>query len=318
MRPLLSLAPLLALAACSDPPKPPETWQGYAEGEYVLVASPYAGNLDKLAVARGQTVAAGAALFRLEQANEAAGRRQAQAQVEAAQARLSNLGEGRRAPEVQAVQAQQAQAQAAQRLSDLQLQQQQSLFAKGFISQSALDQARANHDRDRAKLAESGAQLATARQPLGRKAELAASQADLAAAQQILAQADWRLEQKTVAAPAAALVQDTYYVQGEWVPAGAPVISLLPPANIKLRFFVPETQVGQLKPGQTVQVKCDACGAPIAARISFISPQPEYTPPVIYSREARSKLVFFLEARPSEADAPRLKPGQPVDVSLAP
>lgn len=312
------LLPLALLAACSDPPPAPKAWQGYAEGEFVLVASPYGGNLDKLAVARGQQVTAGAGLFRLEQANEAAGRQQAEAQVAAAQARMHNLAEGRRAPEVQAVQAQQAQATAARRLSDVQLKQQEALFARGFISQSALDQARANHDRDQARLAESGAQLATARLPLGRPAEQAAAQADLAAAQQNLAQAQWRLAQKTITAPAAGLIQDTYYVQGEWVPAGAPVISLLPPANIKLRFFVPQGSVGSLKPGQAVQVSCDGCGAAIPARISFISPQPEYTPPVIYSRESRAKLVFMLEARPSEADAARLKPGQPVDVSPAP
>jgi HlyD family secretion protein len=129
-----------------------------------------------------------------------------------------------------------------------------------------------------------------------------------------LEQADWRLKQKTVAAPVTGLVSDTLFVRGEWVPAGAPVVSLLPPANIKIRFFVPETVLGGFAVGQSVNVTCDGCGAPVPARITFIAPQAEYTPPVIYSREARSKLVFMLEARPAPDIAARMHPGQPVDV----
>jgi HlyD family secretion protein len=111
-------------------------------------------------------------------------------------------------------------------------------------------------------------------------------------------------------------VHDTFFVAGEWVPAGKPVVSLLPPGNIKLRFFVPATVVGALHVSQNIKAACDGCGAPLAATISYVSPAAEFTPPVIYSREARTKLVFMVEARPSAADAARLKPGQPVDVSL--
>ena len=113
---------------------------------------------------------------------------------------------------------------------------------------------------------------------------------------------------------AKSLVQDTYYSEGEWVAAGNPVVSLLPPGNIKLRFFVPETEVGALKIGQAVRATCDGCAAPIAATITYISRQAEFTPPVIYSREQRAKLVFLIEARPEAADAVKLKPGQPLDV----
>jgi len=100
------------------------------------------------------------------------------------------------------------------------------------------------------------------------------------------------------------------------VPAGKPVVSLLPPANIKLRFFVPETLVGSLKTGQRVTANCDGCSAPIAATISYIAPNSEFTPPVIFSKESRAKLVFMIEAVPAAADATKLKPGQPVDVTL--
>ena len=109
------------------------------------------------------------------------------------------------------------------------------------------------------------------------------------AAREVLAQAEWRLAQKSVRAPVAGLVNDTNYVSGEWVGAGLPVLSLLPPQNIKLRFFVPEMSLGAIKVGQQVKVHCDGCSMPIGAQISFISPQAEFTPPVIYSRETRAK-----------------------------
>jgi HlyD family secretion protein len=105
-------------------------------------------------------------------------------------------------------------------------------------------------------------------------------------------------------------------VRGEWVPAGAPVVSVLPAANVKARFFVPETELGRVRVGQGVKLACDGCGAPIDAKVSFIATQAEFTPPVIYSKDSRAKLVFLVEARPSPADAVKLHPGQPVDVTL--
>jgi HlyD family secretion protein len=91
---------------------------------------------------------------------------------------------------------------------------------------------------------------------------------------------------------------------------------MLPPANVKVRFFVPQTIVGSLAAGRAVSIQCDGCAADIPATISYVSSQAEYTPPVIYSNEKRSKLVFMVEARPSLADAPKLRPGQPVSVTL--
>ena len=100
------------------------------------------------------------------------------------------------------------------------------------------------------------------------------------------------------------------------MPAGSPVAAILPPGNIKARFYVPEPLVGKLKRGDTVRLACDGCGAPIAAPIVFISDRVEFTPPVLYSKENRAKLVFLVEAKPASGDATRLKPGQPVDVTL--
>lgn len=306
---------VLALLACSDPHS--GSFQGYAEGEYVFVAAPFAGTLEELDVARGRQVHKDAPLFALERGAESAAVAEAQARLETAQARLANIETGRRKPELDAIAAQQANAAAARRLAQLQLQQQQRLHAAGFVSKSRLDEAKAALDRDSARVAEAEAQLRNARSAVGREAEIRAAAAEVASAQAALAQARWRLAQKTAAAPEAALVQDTFFSQGEWVPAGVPIVSLLPPGNIKLRFFVPEAVVGSLKTGQGVSASCSGCGAPIPATISFIAPQAEYTPPVIYSRESRSKLVFLVEARPQAEDAARLHPGQPVDVSMA-
>jgi HlyD family secretion protein len=309
-----TLAALLALVACGE--KAPGGFQGYAEGEYVLVAAPAAGKLEKRWVSRGQEVEAGAPLFALEQENEKASRREAEERVRNAEAKLGNIAAGKRKPELDAIQAQEAQAAAARELSQRQLRQQEALYAKGFLSAASLDEARSNYKRDIARVAETEAQIRLARMAIGRDKEIAAAQADVETARAVLAQSDWRLSQRAIAAPAKALVQDTLYSEGEWVAAGNPVVSLLPPGNLKLRFFVPETAVGALKIGQTVRAACDGCSAPIAAKISYISRQAEYTPPVIYSREQRSKLVFLVEAKPEPADAVRLKPGQPLDVSL--
>jgi HlyD family secretion protein len=146
--------------------------------------------------------------------------------------------------------------------------------------------------------------------------EIAAARAEAQAARAALAQAQWRLGQKAVAAPVAGAVQDRLYQPGEFVPAGNPVVVLLPPENLKLRFFVGEPELAKVKTGQAVRASCDGCGAEIPATIHFVSTQAEYTPPVIYSRENRAKLVYLVEARVAAKDAARLHVGQPVEVRL--
>jgi HlyD family secretion protein len=281
----------------------------------VRVAAPFAGTLEQLQVKRGMSVASGTPLFALEQENEAAARREAQERLRNAQAQLDDLSKGKRQPELDTIRAQLAQAEASQKLSAATLARQQQLVEKNFVSKAALDEARSASERDRARIAELNAQLKTARLP-ARQDEIRAAQFTVQAAREALAQADWKLAQKSVRSSVEGLVTDTLYAQGEWVPAGSPVVSLLPPQNIKLRFFVPETLLGSISAGRAVSVRCDGCDAPISARIGYISPQAEYTPPVIYSRESRAKLVYMIEAWPGPADALRLHPGQPLEVRL--
>ena len=313
----VTAALVCAVCATACGSKADRPLQGYVEGEYVRVAAPFAGTLQQLAVQRGAQVMAGAPLFALERENEIAARRQAEQQLQAANARLDNLKTGKRPPEVETVAEQLRQAMAARELSAANFRRQESLFKSGFISNAALDDARTKLKNDDARVEELKASVATAKLP-ARPDEIRAAQADADAAREALAQADWRLSQRAVSAPVAGRVSDTYYVIGDWVPAGGVVASLLPPGNIKIRFFVPETELGRLAPGQSVSFSCDACGTPANATISFIADRAEFTPPVLYSKENRAKLVFLVEAKPSAETMAKLNPGQPVDVTLPP
>jgi HlyD family secretion protein len=316
MRPLVALGLLpvfpLALVGCND--APPPGYGGYVEGEYLRIGAPLAGTLARLDVRRGDTVAARASLFVLESEQERAARAEAEARVARAQAALANLEKGRRPVEVEAVRAQLAQAQAAAKASESDLERTRKLVADKFLPPQQLDNALARRDGDRARVAELTAKVTVANLP-ARSDEIAAARAEAKAANDALAQAQWRLDQKAQAAPTSALVADTLYEPGEYVAAGAPVVSLLPPGNVKVRFYVPETIVATVRRGAIATVRCDGCEAPIDVRIDFVAPQAEFTPPVIYSRENRAKLVFLVEARPVQPNA-RLTPGLPVEVTL--
>ena len=308
----VSIAAACLLTACSQTES--SSYPGYAEGEYVRIASPYAGTLTTLSVKRGDQVAVGAALFALEHESERAGREEMAARVRQTESQLENARKGKRPDEVAAVRAQLAQAVASAKLSSAEMKRTEDLVASKFLSPSRLDEARGAQERDRSRVAELNAQLNVV-QLAGRSDEIAALQSAVKAAREQLAQADWRLAQKTQRAPRAALVADTLYTQGEFVQAGMPVISLLPAENIKLRFFVPEKQLSSIKMGQAVQVACDGCAA-INAKVTYVAPQAEYTSPIIYSKENRATLVFLIEARPTPELAIKLHPGQPVEIKL--
>lgn len=291
-------------------------YQGYLEGEFVYVAAPLGGQLEKLAVARGARVEAGAPLFTLEQSAELSALREAAERLRQSQARLADLRKGLRPTELAAMDARLAQARAAAELSARELERATRLHQTTVLSDDDFDRVRLNHEANAKQVAEISAQLETAQ--LGGRADvIAAAEADAAAAQAALDRAGWSVAQKSRSAPSAALVYDTLFREGEFVPAGQPVVALLPPANLKVRFFVPEAAFATLKAGAMVQVTVTGLSAPFAARISYLSPKPEYTPPVLYNRENRAKLVFMVEAAFDPAVARDLHPGQPVDVTVA-
>lgn len=303
------------IAACSRAPE--HRYQGYLEGEYIYVSSPLAGRLETLAVTKGSRVDAGAPLFTLERSAELATQRQAADQLRTAQARLEDLKKGSRPTELATLEARLDQARAAAELSKLDLERQAGLFKGHVISESDYDRARLTHERNTGAVDELTAQIATAKLG-GRTDAIAAAEGEVAAAAAAKERADWSVEQKSQTAPHAALVYDTLYRPGEFVAAGLPVVSLLPPENLKVRFFVPEAEFAALKAGTSVQVNITGVATPLTAKVSYLSPQPEYTPPVLYNRENRSKLVFMVEAVFADGAVARdLHPGQPADVTLA-
>ncbi len=314
MRLCLAVCLAASLGACSD--RSSSAWSGYAEGDYVYIAAPLAGRLDSIQVQAGQTVTQGAPLFQLDAESEQAAQQESAARLNSAQAQAANLDTGKRQQELAVTRAQLAQARAVAELAHSDLLRQRQLVAQAFVAQSRADEAQAQWQQAQARVAELTAAVQVAELP-ARQDERAAQRANAMAASEVLHQSTWRTSQKRQSAPAAGVVSDVFFRQGEFVPAGQPVLALLPPANLKARFFVPESDVASLHPGQAVTLACDGCGAPLTAQVTRIATQAEFTPPVIYSNAQRSKLVFMVEAKPQAADAQRLRPGQPLDVRLA-
>jgi HlyD family secretion protein len=267
-------------------------------------------------VRRGAHVNAGEALFALERVAEKAARDEAERRLGQALANLEDAKKGKRPTELESLKAQLKQAQAALRLSTREVERQEGLLAvPGAAVELEVDRARAARDQDRQRVAQLQADLNTAL--LGsRTDQVVAAEAEVRAREAALARAEWELGQKRQQAPKSGLVFDTLYREGEWVPAGRPVVVLLPPENIKVRAFVPETRLGSLHPGEDVRISVDGVPTPFSGKVSYIAPQAEYTPPVIYSQESRDKLVFMVEVVFDPQTAADLNPGQPVDVQF--
>ena len=292
-----------------------DRFQGYVEGEFVYVASPLAGQLEVLSVQRGMQVKPGDRLFALECGLETAARDEAERKLVQGKANLEDARKGKRPPELESAESQLRQARAALVLSEKEYKRQDDLHTRGVTSMEDYDRARSQRDQDQHRVTQLEADLATAH--LGsRDDQVAAAEANVHALQAALAQADWNLTQKRQDSPVGGLVYDLLYQQGEWVAAGKPTVALLPPQNVKVRVFVPQGKLGSLHPGQPVHVLVDGVAEPYAGKVTFISPQAEYTPPVIYSQESREKLVFMIEVRFDTPTAAKLNPGQPVDVEF--
>jgi HlyD family secretion protein len=304
-----------AVGACNR--SDPDRVQGYVEGEYVYVAAPAAGALESLSVQRGARVNAKDVLFTLDASPETSLRDEAERKVAQARANLADAKKGRRPPEIESLDAQLKQARAALGRSESDFARTQESFRAGVGSTDDLERARSTRDQDRARVVQVEADLKTARLGL-RDDQIAAAEANVRMTEAALAKAEWDLAQKRQVAPLAGLVFDTLYREGEWVAAGRPVVVLLPPQNVKVRAFVPEPRVGAIKLGARAEVTVDGVPEPFVGKVSFISPRAEFTPPVIYSRESRSKLVFMVEVVFDPAAAAELHPGQPVDVRFGP
>jgi HlyD family secretion protein len=290
-----------------------DRYLGYVEGETSLIAPPVAGRLVQRPVDRGVQVKKGDRLFVIDPVVAEAEVSRAEGALAEARSRYENLLKGKRPEEKEITTAQRRETEAALANAEIEYKRQSELLAKGVGTRKDYDNAESALRQLRMRQSSLIAQEKV--NELGaRPDEIAAAKAQVDQDQAALDQAKKKLDDLMPGAPEDGLIENTFFNTGEWVPAGAPVVSLLPPFRVKLRFFVPQDDVALLQMGQTVSFTCDSCPPDLKARIIYISPRSEFTPPVIYSQTARTKLVFLIEARPEPTET-RLSPGLPITVA---
>lgn len=289
----------------------PQTLSGYIEGETLYVSAATSGRVQGLAVRRGQRVAAGMRLFLIEPDQQVAQSRQANAALETAQAQAEDARLGQRPPEIAILEADRDAAEAAAREARIALSRADALVRRGIYARVRLDEARAAYQEaaSRVEAARRRIEVATLGQ---RQQQVRAADARVAEAAARVSETSARLGTLSPIAPSAGRIEQVFYQRGEYAAANQPVVALIPDDRIHVRFFVPEELVAAYVPGTRVRFRCDNCPDGLAATISYVSPRPEFTPPIIYSRESRDRLVFMVEARPD--NGARLSPGLPVDV----
>lgn len=307
---LLALSGLLQGCSGNDG----NEYQGYVEGEYVYLSSARAGRLEKLLTRKGSSVESGVLLASLESEYERQAVAKSERSLAQTRALYNDMLTGKRPAEVSMAKAQLAKARADQANASAELARVEALYRQNAVSKKELDNQRAVSRSADATVVEMQKQVDVYNLP-EREQRIAAQKAAVEADEAALAQARWELGQKEIRPSQAGLFYDTLYRVGEWVPAGSPVIQLLPPGNVKIRFFIPEKRAAALHIGDTVTVSMDGA-SPVSAKVTYIAQNAEYTPPVIYSNETRSKLCFMAEAETDERTAAGLHPGQPVSVVL--
>lgn len=309
---LLILISLFCVACGSEK----DVFQGYVEGEYLYLSSSRSGHLEKLHVTKGEQIQKDTLVFELENASEKYALNQAKGEMQSALAQLSDMKVGKRPEEIAMAKAMLNQALAEARNANVLLKRNEELAVKGAISKQDLDTLRAHARSSNEKVSELRHQVEVYQLP-DREQQIEAQSARYEAAKALVSQKEWELAQKRFFSPSAGLVFDTLYNEGEWVQAGSPVVWLLLQDEIKIRFYIPEELFSKVQYGQKVFVHVDGADREYSAIISYLSPSCEYTPPVIYSNETRSKLVYMIEAIPKEKEVREfLHVGQPVSVSL--
>jgi HlyD family secretion protein len=314
---LLALAAILGVGGwvlLRRRPPQPIAWQGYAEADFVKVGPTQQGLITDVRVQRGDRVVKGQPLFEQDDADDRAAVDQARRLLQQAQDQLANLKSPAKPTEISQAQANLGDAEAARDRAQEDLRRSATLLKSGSVTQKLVDQQETDLRSAQAKVAAATAALATAQGPLGRPAEIEAQTSLVDSLQAALKRAQWRLAQRSVVSPVSGVVADVIALPGETLAAGAPVVSLLPPENIFVRFFIPEPELARAHVGDKVSFLCDNCPEGLNGAISFIAPQAEYTPPFIYSEQTRAKFVFLAEARPPKTQAALLNPGQPVTV----
>ncbi len=254
-------------------------YNGYIDAELIYLSSDFGGRLDKLAVTKGQSVKAGQLIFKLEQVDE---------NFKVAISKLNKIDILARQRELQ------------NRINYAQINYNRiiELRTRDAASNDELDQAKENLN-------------ILQNQQRGLDAQMASNKKDIA-------QKIWQLRQKQNTAPESGIIFDNYFNPQEYVSGGIPIVSLITAQNIKVIFFVAERELSQVYLGQKILIQSDGALRELVGQISYISNQAEYTPPIIFSREDRQKLVFRIEAKMTNPNLAQIHLGQPVSVKLVP
>jgi HlyD family secretion protein len=302
------------LAALLPSCGPGDAVYGYVEGEYVAMAPLEVARIASVSVRLGDRVAVGTPIAEMERSDAEIAVADASARLAQAESQLADLRRGRRPEEIEVLAAtrQSAEAQAAD--AERVLARRRDLFGRGFAAQADLDQARTTRDVTIAQVRQAEANLSVARLP-ARDDAIRAAEGAVAQARAAVDNARWRLSERSLKAGTAGRITDLVRRPGEVAGPQAPVATLLPDGAVKLKLWVPEVWFSHFRLGEEITVRCDGCAAGLSARITWVAPEPEFTPPVIYSVETRQKLVQLVEARPLDPGS-RLQPGQIVDVPV--
>jgi HlyD family secretion protein len=287
------------------------TLSGYVEGEYVLVAPVATARIERVLVKRGDRAEKDALLAELDSEDAKLALQQAEARLAEARAQYANMSKGRRLDEIKAIEASLAAAKAQLTEAQLAYNRARDLYSRQITSKAAFDQAEAARATAQAKVDEIMANLEMARAG-ARPDELAAQAHKVTEATAAVDAARWDVGQRRVMAPTRGRVSDILRNRGEIAGPTAPVLSFLPDGAIKLKLFAPEAVRAVLPPGSRLSISCDSCPDGLAAIVTYVSDEPEFTPPVIYSVDRRQKLLYLIEARPEQPSS-MLQPGLIID-----
>lgn len=301
------------LSSCTE--KKPTVLNGYVEANYTRLSSVFGGRLEEIVVKSGDVINAKSKIFSLNNTAELAAVNEATARVQKSEVVLSDLETGAGENEISVIRGQLKEAQAIFKLAQINFNRQKKLLAEGLISQASFDLSKSQFEQASAKIESINAQLKVLKSP-ARIGQTQAQSAETTSAKEIYKQKLWAYSQKEVFAPKKPpefIVENVYFQVGEFVPAGVPVVSLLAESEKFIRFFIPQEKLAQIKIGGQVNIICDGCESQYA-KINFISTNAEFTPPILYNRENRAKLMFRVEALPEKPQ--NLKVGMPIDILL--
>ncbi|MBI1170733.1 HlyD family efflux transporter periplasmic adaptor subunit [bacterium] len=305
---------VLAFFAALLPGTAPTGFNGYLEADYVYLAPLSAGRITEIDAAEGDPVREGQVLARLDDQAQVAALSGAEAAVAQAKANLENLSTGSREAEIAVIRASLHKAQADRDLAEATLERTLQLSGQGQVSAAKVDQDRAAAQAAGAQVEQLSAQLNVAQLP-ARDAQRTAAEAALAVVQAQADAARIALADRVLKAPISGVLDRSFYQVGEVAASGAPVLALFDPGKIKAIFFVPEAARAQIAPGKRFAVTCDGCAGGLAT-VTRLASEPQYTPPILYSRDERGRLVFRAEALVEGVSG--LQPGQPVTLEPLP